>query len=95
MVEDSNYRKFFGVSDHLNTDMQSDVKRIIEFTSDGDIKMFDTDIDVDYNTNQWYRFDILWDADGADCYVDNVLKLSAEKGMSSYIAPGYKFTGFI
>ncbi len=94
MAEDSNYRKFFGVSDHLNTDMQSDVKRIIEFSSDGDILLFDTDINIDYVDNKWYHFDFLWTGSSVKCYVNDVFIQTLSKNISSYISSTYIYMGF-
>lgn len=93
MAEDSNYRKLFGVSDHLNTDMMSDVKRIVEFSSDGNILVLDNDTGIDYTDNKWYHFDFLWTNSEVECYIDNELIKTLEKGFSSYISPTYKFTG--
>ena len=82
--EDSNYRKFFGVSKHLNTDVFRDVKRIIEFTPDGNIQMFDTTVVTDYDFDTWYHFDMMWTGSEVECYVNGELKTTSAKDLPTY-----------
>ena len=71
MTEDSNYRKIFGTTNHLNFDVFGDITNIAEFTSDGMITMLGKSI-KSYNTGVWYKLDYLWKDGVANCYIDDI-----------------------
>lgn len=90
-ADDTNFRKLFGTSDHLNTEMLGDMKRIVEFDPLGKILLFDRDIDYAYSIGEWYSFDFLWDNGEVDCYINDTYITTVEKNITSYFDPAKKY----
>ena len=93
-ADDTNFRKLLGTSDHLNTEMKSDMKRIVEFAPDGNILLFDQNVDTKYTNGQWYKIDVIFDNGSADCYIDGNLVGTYNKNIADYFSTTYKMIGF-
>jgi len=92
-ADDTNFRKVFGTSDHLNTSMKSDMVRIVEFSPNGKILLFDQNIDYAYSSGEWYDFDFLWEDGEVECYINGQLEDTQQRTPDTYFSATRKMIG--